>query len=126
MAVFKNLNTDYTITNKMSQTANITLATHTVFVQGNLVVGGNSSAITKTELNVTDNIIRVNAGETGAGVTLNTAGFEVDRGSLANVSIVWNETSTEWQLTNDGTTFLAIQTGTSPSGISPLVYALVL
>lgn len=126
MAVFKNLNTDLTITNKMNPMANVTLATHTVFVQGNLVVGGKSSAITKTELNVTDNIIRVNAGETGAGVTLNTAGLEVDRGTLANVSIVWNEASSEWQLTNDGTTFESIQTGSATAFTSPQVYALVL
>ena len=124
MAVVKSLNSDYTLTNKIKTNANITLATHTVFVQGNLFVGGNATAITKTDLNITDNTITVNAGETGPGVTLNTAGLSVDRGSLANVSILWNETVGRWTLTNDGTTYASIQTGSTAT--SAVVYALVL
>ena len=124
MAVVKSLNSDYTLTNKIKTNANITLATHTVFVQGNLFVGGNATAITKTDLNITDNTITVNAGETGPGVTLNTAGLSVDRGSLANVSILWNETVGRWTLTNDGITYASIQTGSTAT--SAVVYALVL
>lgn len=126
MAVVKSLNSDYTITNKITPAANITLATNTVFIQGNLYVGGNSTAVTKTDLNITDNIITVNAGQTGPGVTLNTAGLAVDRGSLPNVAIVWNETLGTWTLTNDGTTYNAIQTGSASAVTSPQVYALVL
>jgi hypothetical protein len=126
MAVVKSLNSDYTITNKITPSANITLSTNTVFVQGNLVVGGNATAVTKTDLNITDNTITVNSGETGAGVTLNTAGLAVDRGSLANVAILWNETLGAWTLTNDGTTYEAIQTGSATAATSPQVYALVL
>lgn len=126
MAVVKSLNTDYTITNKTTPSANITLATNTVFIQGNLYVGGNATAVTKTDLNITDNIITVNAGETGSGVTLNTAGINVDRGTLANVAILWNETLGAWTLTNDGSTYEAIQTGSATAITSPQVYALVL
>jgi hypothetical protein len=126
MAVVKSLNTDYTITNKVTPSANITLSTNTVFIQGNLYVGGNATAVTKTDLNITDNIITVNAGETGPGVTLITAGLNVDRGSLANVAILWNETTGAWTLTNDGTTYESIQTGSATSVTSPQVYALVL
>lgn len=124
MAVFKNLNTDLTISNKINTLANITLSTHTVFVQGNLVVGGNTTTVSKTELAITDNTITVNAGETGSGVSLITAGLEVDRGLLPNVSILWNETQGLWLLTNDGTTYQPIQTGSTIT--SPIVYALVL
>ena len=126
MAVTKSLNDNYTITNKITPSANITLATNTVFIQGNLYVGGNATAVTKTDLNITDNIITVNAGEIGPGVTLNTAGLAVDRGSLANVSIVWNESLGKWTLTNDGTTFDPIQTGSTTAVTSAQVYALVL
>jgi len=126
MAAVKSLNTDYTITNKITPSANITLATNTVFVQGNLYVGGNATAITKTDLNITDNTITLNAGETGAGVTLNTAGIEVDRGSYANVAILWNETLGAWTLTNDGSTYESIQTGSATAVTSAQVYALVL
>lgn len=125
MAAIKSLNTDYTITNKINSSANITLSTNTVFVDGNLVVGGNTTSVTKTDLSISDNIITVNTGEAGAGVTLNTAGLAVDRGTQANVSIVWNETLGVWTLTNDGTTFQAINVGAT-SGISSIVYALVL
>jgi hypothetical protein len=125
MAAIKSLNTDYIITNKNNSSANITLSTNTVYVDGNLVVGGNTTSVTKTDLSISDNIITVNTGEVGAGVTLNTAGLAVDRGSLANVSIVWNETLDVWTLTNDGTTFQAISVGAT-SGVSSIVYALVL
>ncbi len=126
MATVKSLNTDYNITNKINPLANVTISTNTVYIDGNLFVGGNSTNVYKTELNVTDNIITVNAGETGPGVTLNTAGVEVDRGSLPNVSIVWNETLGSWTLTNDGSTYESIQTGSATAATSPQVYALVL
>lgn len=126
MAVIKSLNTDYTITNKIKPSANITLATDTVFIQGNLYVGGNATSVTKTDLNITDNIITVNAGETGPGVSLVTAGLNVDRGSLANVALLWNETLGKWVLTEDGSTYQAIQTGSTTAVTSAQVYALVL
>jgi hypothetical protein len=126
MAVVKSLNDDYIVTNKIRANANITLSTHTVYIQGNLFVGGNATAITETDLQITDRIITVNAGETGPGVTQNTAGIEVDRGSLANVAILWNETLGAWTLTNDGSTYESIQTGSATAVTSAQVYALVL
>ena len=126
MATVKSLNTDYNITNKINPSANVTISTNTVFIDGNLFVGGNSTNVFKTDLKVTDNIITLNAGETGSGVTLGTAGVEIDRGSLANVQIRWNETVDQWQLTNDGTTYNAIQTGSATAVTSAQVYALVL
>ena len=126
MATVKSLNADYNITNKINPLANVTISTNTVFIDGNLFVGGNSTNVYKTDLNVTDNTIMVNAGETGPGVTLNTAGLAVDRGSLANVAILWDETLGAWTLTNDGTTYEAIQTGSATAATSPQVYALVL
>lgn len=122
MPAVKSLNDSYTITNKINAGANITLATGTVIIDGNLYVQGTS----QTDLNVKDNIITVNYGETGPGVTLNTAGLNVDRGSLANVAILWNETLGAWTLTNDGSTYESIQTGSATSVTSPQVYALVL
>ena len=126
MPVVKRLNDDFVIDNKIKANANITLSTNTVYIQGNLVVGGNATAITKTDLNITDNIITINAGETGPGVTLGTAGLNVDRGSLANVALLWSEAIGKWVLTDDGTTYEAIQTGSATSVTSPQVYALVL
>jgi hypothetical protein len=121
MAVVKNLNSNYTITNKVNPLANVIVETHTMFVNGNLLVGGNTTQVTKTDLYVTDNLITVNKGESGAGVTLGRAGIEVDRGSFANVQIIYNESSQKWQITNDGTTYYNIVSTTSPSGLTAVV-----
>jgi len=58
-----------------------------VLISGNLKVTG---AIEK-ELEIEDNKIMVNKGETGAGVTAGTAGLEVDRGTLTNAEFLWDE-----------------------------------
>ena len=83
-----------------------------VNIIGDLLVTGSSSIINSTNTQIEDNIITLNAGELGAGVTLTTAGLEVDRGSLDNVSIIWNETALTWQFTNDGINFYDFGSGT--------------
>lgn len=77
-------------------------------VYGNLIVTGSHTSINTTNTTVTDNVLTLNAGESGAGVTLNTSGIIVDRGQLANVSILWNESNKMWELTNDGSNFFAV------------------
>ena len=57
---------------------------------------------------IEDNIILLNNGETGAGVTLNVAGIEIDRGTLDNVSILFNEALGQWVYTMNGTNFYPI------------------
>jgi hypothetical protein len=105
MTVYKRANSDFVITNKATFPANTVIATHTLFVDGNLLVGGNTSVITKTDLAVTDNIIVLNSGEAGSGVTLGYAGIEVDRGLLPNTALRWDEVSDRWQVSVDGITY---------------------
>lgn len=62
-----------------------------VRVTGDLIVEGNTTTVESETLTVKDNIIVVNSGESGAGVTLDTAGITVDRGSLPDTSILFNE-----------------------------------
>lgn len=119
MAVVNNLNTDLLITNTINPSANITLQSATVFIDGDLQVGGNSTAVTKTDLEVTDNLITLNKGESGAGVTLGSAGIEVDRGSSSTVALRFNETGDKWQITNDGATYGNITT--SATSLTTLV-----
>lgn len=124
MASVQNLNSDLLITNKINPAADITLATRTVFIDGNLQVGGNTTTVTKVELEVSDNIITLNKGGGGAsGVVLGTAGVEVDRKNssgvgLANVAIRWNETFDKWQITNDGTTYGNITTSSGTAAVA--------
>jgi len=121
MTTVKRINGDYLISNKGTVNANVTLSTHTVYVDGNLVVGGNSTSVSKQDLSVTDNIITLNDGETGAGVTLLYSGIEIDRGSLANVGLRWNETVDRWQLTTDGITYANIAAGGAGGALSAVI-----
>ena len=100
MAAVKKLNTSYTID------------TTDVIITGNLTVNGTQTSIQSTDTIIKDRIITLNSGETGAGVTLIDAGIEVARGSLANVRLIWHETTQTWAITNDGTNYFAI-VGTS-------------
>lgn len=69
-----------------------------VTVQGDLIVNGSTTTVNSANLNVTDNIITINDGEAGAGVSLGSAGIEVDRGSLATAGVLWDETFDEWRV----------------------------
>jgi hypothetical protein len=121
MAAVKSLNSNYTITNKATPLANVIVATHTMFVDGNLLVGGNTTQVTKTDLFVSDNLITINKGEVGTGVTLGRAGIEVDRGLAANVQLIYNEAIQKWQITNDGTTYYTIVSSSSTTGLTAVV-----
>jgi hypothetical protein len=64
-----------------------------VVITGDLTVLGKSTVVESETLAIKDNIITINQGETGDGVsTLGTiAGIEIDRGNLTDVSILWDE-----------------------------------
>ena len=61
-------------------------------VGGNLVVNGTQSVINSTIVAVRDNIMVLNSGEIGSGVTNGTSGIQVDRGDLADYQLVFDET----------------------------------
>jgi hypothetical protein len=64
-----------------------------------------------------DNILTLNKGEAGAGVTLGFSGIEIDRGASANVQLRWNESYDTWQITSDGSTFGNIATSSTSGNI---------
>ena len=63
-----------------------------VYMTGNLVVKGTTTQVDATNLDLKDNIIVLNSGEQGAGVSISTAGIEIDRGSKPNTQFVFDET----------------------------------
>jgi len=67
-----------------------------VTIQGDLTVQGTTVTIDVTDLTIEDNTILLNKGESGSGVTLGSAGIEVDRGTADNVKLEWNETNQAW------------------------------
>lgn len=66
-----------------------------VAILGNLVVYGESTSVGSTNLDIEDNIITLNKGEENAGVSLVTAGINIDRGLLSNSQILFDE-SKNW------------------------------
>lgn len=65
-----------------------------VTITGDLRVMGNTTLVESETISIRDNIIYLNAGETGAGITTlgTSAGIQLDRGSLPDVSILYDET----------------------------------
>jgi hypothetical protein len=57
----------------------------------NLTVTGTETIIDVEHLAVKDNTITLNTGETGAGISLITGGLIIDRGSLTDADILFNE-----------------------------------
>jgi hypothetical protein len=87
MSKFLRVNGDYKITTDVG--GRITLdtgpETGTVYITGDLVVEGESTNLETTDLVIEDNLIVLNKGESGAGITRDgQAGLEVERGTLTN------------------------------------------
>jgi hypothetical protein len=65
--------------------------TGTVEISGNLLVKGDQTTVNTATLDIEDNIITLNSGETGAGITLNSAGIKIERGSLPDTFFKYDE-----------------------------------
>jgi hypothetical protein len=64
-----------------------------VRVNGNLIVTGNQTTINTNDTTIEDNIIILNSNEdpSHAGVSLGSAGIQIDRGSSKDAQIIWSE-----------------------------------
>ena len=62
-----------------------------VVVSGNLTVNGTTTTVNSNTVNIGDNILTLNADETGT--PSQDAGFEVERGTSPNVSFIWDESA---------------------------------
>jgi hypothetical protein len=80
--------------------------TGTVIVSGDLLVQGNTTTVESETMTVKDNIIVLNSGETGAGVTLGSSGILIDRGpSTPDAELVWDENETHADTLSGSTVF---------------------
>ena len=68
-----------------------TISAPTIIIDGNLTVSGSTTSVETTNSTIADNIIVLNQGETGAGITAGTSGIEIERGTETNVSIVYDD-----------------------------------
>ena len=104
---------EVTVSGSGSETAAITVGlpddvtiTNNLTVGGNLNVTGTINSVNTTQVNIVDNKINLNTDF--AGTPTVDAGVRVERGTSADVEVLWNETSDLWTLTNDGTNYHAI------------------
>ena len=120
MSVTKRISGDFNIVNKGSglTTGNVTITTDTFFVNGNMLVGGTATSVTTTNSDISDNIIVLNKGESGAGVSTGYSGIQVDRGSSPDVTLRWNESIDLWEITNDGTIYIPVATSSTGTTLS--------
>lgn len=79
----------------------------TVIIAGDLTVSGTTTTVNTETINLADNIITLNSNYTGSTPSEN-GGIEIERGTLDNVALRWNESTSRWQFTNDGTTYYNI------------------
>ena len=77
-----------------------------VIVGGDLTVNGTVTSVNSTTVELGDNILLLNSGETGSPTA--NAGLEIERGTVANVFFRWNETTDKWEVTRDGTSFYVL------------------
>ena len=109
--------------------------TGTVEISGNLLVRGDTTTVNTAELNIEDNIILLNSGETGAGITLNDAGIRINRGTLPDSFFKYDEDVSGFIAINEASQLISIATneidsrsqsltlnaGTSTVNVSPVV-----
>jgi len=69
-----------------------------VTVQGDLTVNGAGTIVNAETVEVKDNTLLINKGETGHGVTAGVAGIVVDRGTATDYEFVWEETSQSFKI----------------------------
>jgi hypothetical protein len=65
-------------------------------ISGNLIINGTTTTVNSNEVNIGDAVILLNSDE--VGTPSQNAGFEIERGTLANVSFVWDESTDAWSM----------------------------
>ena len=103
---FNNVAVNGTLSSDDITAATMTASGHVV-VQGNLTVNGTTTTVNSNTVAIGDSIMVLNNDETGT--PSENAGFEVERGTATNVSVLWNEGTDYWQI-NDGSTTSKIMT----------------
>lgn len=77
--------------------------TGTVVIAGDLRVDGTTTTVNSATIELGDNIIVLNSGETGTPSA--NAGFEIERGTDTNASFLWNETKDIFEMFDGTSTY---------------------
>jgi len=102
MSEFLQTNGDYNVKTRAGGIIKLDVGPPTaggqVIVTANLIVEGDTLTVEAENLNVKDNIIQLNYGEAGAGVSLRYSGLQIDRGTLSPASFFWDENDDSFNL----------------------------
>jgi len=87
---------------KVSTSGNETIAGNKTFsgdtTVANLTVTGTTTTVNTEEINLADNIIKLNSNATGTPSESQDVGIEVDRGSASDARLVWDESEDRWKV----------------------------
>jgi hypothetical protein len=113
----------------ITPTTAITFSGSGVIIAGNLTVEGQTTSVASNTVSIGDNIVVLNSDETGTPTQ--NAGLEIERGTLTNASLLWDETNDRWVIGLVGAedpivTTTVTQTLTNKTLTSPILTAPVL
>lgn len=78
----------------VTTTSNVTF--NDINISGDLTVSGTTTYIDTNTLNIGDNLITLNADILATTAPSEDSGIEVKRGTLSNVSLIWDESQDQW------------------------------
>jgi hypothetical protein len=85
-------------TNLIEFTSPSTIINGPLVVSGNFTVNGSSTIVNAQTVEVKDNIILLNSGQVGSGVTAGQSGLRIDRGDYADYMIVFDESDDQLKM----------------------------
>jgi len=106
--ITKNLTLKNTI-KALNEDNKLTLDNHVVITKS-LEVLGDIVKMNSNVIEMSDNIILLNADQDSEAQPNENVGFEVNRGSEENVQLRWNETASKWEITVDGVEYYPLLT----------------
>ena len=118
MTTHKRINGNYDIVT-LGVDDEVSITSSALTVTGNLTVQGTTTTVNSTDLDIRDRVVVLNKGETGAGVSGTYAGLEVDRGTLQEAKLVYDDSQDQWVLDQgDGILIPIVRSG---SGFTDLI-----
>ena len=118
MTTHKRINGNYDIVT-LGVDDEVSITSSALTVTGNLTVQGTTTTVNSTDLDIRDRVVVLNKGETGAGVSGTYAGLEVDRGTLQEAKLVYDDSQDQWVLDQgDGVLIPIVRSG---SGFTDLI-----
>ena len=79
-------------------------------LSGNFIQNGSQFTVNATTVTTKDNIVVLNQGEVGSGVTAGKAGIQIDRGDAADYQLIFDESTDKFVIGQVGGTFETLST----------------